>query len=275
MRSLLCTCAMLITFSCATYKVEDVKGAKRLKIVQAKYKKPQFYIKKYKPSKVKRSLASFEGEIRISNKKAYFLSLWRQYKILQKMTDSHDSISSCPQFHNDILGFKKELKVSSKSKVDLGLSDKFINSSNIHSYPVLSLPYKDTDLYSYLNQTNSWSRADDIAIDAISEYRINLKEEVNTLCEFGNSNEYYIYENLISYYRNNEEFIYSTAALPSVLKVGPVSNLLLINSILTDTSISPFESKLLKKMNVSWFKNYLYEVSLVRNHKIRRFVLKD
>ena len=103
-----------------------------------------------------------------------------------------------------------------------------------------------------------------------------MKEEIETMCEFGESQDYYIYENMISYYKNNDKFIYSYNSLPAVLKIPVISNIFLLESLTKKNSkISVFEDNLLSKMNIPWFKNYLDVVSLERNNKVKRFVLKD
>ncbi len=273
MKKILYGCSILLASSCANFGLETVDGVERVKISQKKYVKPQFYIKKYKPTKAKRSIASVGEDINLSNKKVYFLSLWKQYKQFNTITGVSEPIKFCPQFHDDLLTFKDQLKVKRKSQFNIDFKDVVLNSSTISSYPVLALPYKGTDLYSYLKVKN-WNDSKEHAIAAVDQHRKKLKSEINTMCDYGNSNDYYIFENMISYYRSNEGFIYSYKALPSALKVAPVSNIFLLNSM-NQASLSVFESNLLSKMNIPWFKNYLYEVSLIRNNKDKRFVLKD
>jgi hypothetical protein len=276
MRRILTISTLTLLASCGSYQLNSIDGVERVSINQESYAKPQFYVKKYKPSKASRSIASAQDGLDISNKKAYFLSLYKQHVEFSQIADVSHKINSCPQFHNDLLTYEDELSNKQISKTNLDFREVLIDKSKVTSYPVLSLPYKNTDLYSYIEDNNKWDQSEQIALSAIKSYTSGIRKEIETMCEFGNSNDYYIFENMISYYRNNQDFIYSFQALPSVLKVSPIANIFLLESLKTNSEkVSVFEDKLLNKMNIPWFKNYLYEVSLMRNNKNKRFVLKD
>ncbi len=276
MKRILTISTLTLLASCGSYQLSSIDGVERVKINQDSYSKPQFYVKKFKPTKASRSIASVDTGLSLSNKKAYFLSLYKQYEQFNQITNVEDKINSCPQFHNDLLTYESDLSGENISKINLDFSEVLIDKTAVTSYPVLSLPYEGTDLYSYIQHNKAWSQSKQIALSALKSYTKGIKREIETMCEFGNSNDYYIYENMISYYRNNQDFIYSYQALPSVLKVSPVANIFLLESLkTTPQSISVFESKLMTQMNIPWFKNYLYEVSLIRNNKSKRFVLKD
>ena len=273
-RILLSTCILGLV-SCGTYQISDIKGVERVKITQAKYVKPQFYIKKYKPTKNSRKIASVDGR-KFSNKRAYFLSLWKQYQEFEVITAEKAPINSCPQFHDDLITHGKDLKSSGVISKNLDFKDVILNSQNIYSYPVLSLPYKDTDTYQYLSMKNKWGESKEIVSSALKNHKKTMKKEIETMCEYGESQDYYIYENMISYYKNNDKFIYSYDSLPAVLKIPVISNIFLLQSLNAGIDeVSVFENNLLSKMNIPWFKNYLDVVSLERNNKVKRFVLKD
>jgi hypothetical protein len=274
-RILLSGCALALV-SCGTYQISSVKGVERVKLSQKRYVKPQFYLKKFKPQKQSRSIASVDTEVVVSNKRAYFLSLWKQYQGFQKVTEVNDTINSCPQFHNDLIVHKKSLKSTLSIDKNTNFGSVLINSQNITSFPVLSLPYKKTDVYQYLSKKEAWGRSSEVVKTALVSHQKKMKQELELMCEYGESRDYYVYENMISYYKSNEEFIYSYESLPAVMKIPVVSNIFLLDSLTkSNGNISSFENSLLAKMNIPWFKNYLYEVSLTRNNKDKRFVLKD
>jgi hypothetical protein len=276
MRRILTISTLTLLASCGSYQLKSIDGVERVSINQDRYVKPQFYVKKFKPTKTSRSIASAQVGLDISNKKAYFLSLYKQHAQFAQLANIDQQINSCPQFHNDLLTYKDELSNRKVSKANLDFSEVLIDKSKITSYPVLSLPYRNTDLYSYISDNNKWDQSETIALSAIKSYAQSMRKEIETMCEFGNSNDYYIFENMISYYRNNLDFIYSFQALPSVLKVSPIANIFLLESLQSKSEkVSIFEDRLMAKMNIPWFKNYLYEVSLIRNNKSKRFVLKD
>jgi hypothetical protein len=274
-RILLSGCALALV-SCGSYQLSSIEGVERVKLTQKRYEKPQFYLKKFKPNKQSRSIASVADEVIVSNKRAYFLSLWKQYQSFQKVTNVSDGIQSCPQFHNDLIVHKKSLINSTNMKKSFNFSDVIVNSVNITSYPVLSLPYKRTDVYQYLSKKNAWEKSDEIVKTALIDHQNKMKQEIELMCEYGESRDYYVYENMISYYKSNEAFIYSYESLPAVMKIPVVSNMFLLDSLAKrNGEMSAFENSLLTKMNIPWFKNYLYEVSLTRNNKGKRYVLKD
>ena len=161
-----------------------------------------------------------------------------------------------------------------KEKFDF--SDVLINSENITSHPVLSLPYKRTDVYQYLSKTRSWAKSNDVVKTALVDHQKKMKREIDLMCEHGESRDYYIYENMISYFKGDESFIYSYKSLPAVMKIPVVSNIFLLDSLAQKNGeLSTYEDSLLTKMNIPWFKNYLDLVSLARNNKGKRYVLKD
>lgn len=275
--------------SCSSHKLVKVDGLKRVEISQDSYSKPQYYIKEFKPTKRKtatRSIASVKEDssseevFNLPNKKLYFFTLWQQYGEFNSLLGKNNNINSCPQFHNDLLEYESNL---SKHEAYYSLNQDYtalkVNPKLIVNYPVMSLPYKNTDLYSYINQTGSWDKASELVQEAITKHNKNNELELTKLCQNGNSGGYYIYENMVSYYTNNEDFQYSNQALPSILKVNTISNMYLLDSLVKPKfkrgHITTFQSALLNKLNVSWFKNYLYETNLMRNNNKKRFVLKD
>lgn len=279
MKRILFSGLTLLLVSCGTYQISSIKGVERVKLTQDSYEKPQFYLKKFKPNKRSRSIASLveaDSRVNLSNKRAYFLSLWKQYKSFQKVTGVEQVIDSCPQFHNDLIVFNQSVNKTLPMKKSFNFSDVLVNAQNITSYPALSLPYKSTDVYQYLITNQAWSKSSDVVREALVVHQQKTKKEIELMCEHGESRDYYIYENMISYYRSNESFIYSYDSLPAVMKIPVVSNIFLLDSLSSKNKpLSPFEDSLLTKMNIPWFKKYLDLVSLARNNKGERFVLKD
>lgn len=277
----------LITLSaCSSYQMVNIDGVKRVELSQQRYSKPQYYINEFKPKVIKnhRTIASSEDKSEklnlLPSKKLYFFTLWQQYSNFNSIIGTESKINSCPQFHNDLLVHSKGLKVpNNQYSMSLDYTDLKVNKKNIVNYPIMSLPYKNTDLYSYIVSTDKWNEIDDHVLAAIKSHNSKNEEELKILCQNGISGGYYIYENMVSYYRDNEEFQFSKNVLPSILKVNTISNMFLLDSMVKpefeSIHLTKFQSALLKKLKVSWFKNYLYETNLMRNNNEKRFVLKD
>ena len=282
MKKLSIVLASSILFGCASHQMMSVSGVKRVEIKQDKYETPQFYVKNYEPKVASRAIASVNENndyTYLSVKKLYFLTLWQQQTVFNKILGKENSQNFCPQFHNDLLKYEDRLK---------GVEHAYHNKQDVTSakdspdhvvfYPVLSLPYKGVDLYSYLNQSGSWDKSSDYMKQALSVYAQKNEQEIQELCSKGVTDGLYVYQNLTTYYSDDQNFISSNQALPSILKVKPVSNMLILNSFLRQdyqTNMSGVQTAFLQKLNVSWFKNYLYEMTSMRNNKLSSFALKE
>jgi hypothetical protein len=272
----------LLLLSCATHKMVNVSGIKRVEIQQQTYQKPQFYLKNYTPNTASRDIASEDSQnefISLSVKKLYFLTLWQQQNVFNKILGTTKRANSCPQFHNDLIKFQDKLKSAkhaySKEQNILSVKN---SPDHIIFYPVLSLPYKGVDLYSYLSQSQNWDNSKKHMLEALSVYAHDNELEIENLCSKGVTDGLYIYQNLTTYYSNDQKFVRSNTALPSILKVKPVSNMLILNSFLKrdlNYHWSDIQSAFLNKLNVPWFKNYLYEVTSMRNNKLTSVALKE
>lgn len=271
--------------ACSSYQMVNIEGVKRVKISQDDYSKPQYYIKDFKPKQLKnsRSIASADSSAELdylSGKKLYFFTLLQQYSNFNKITGQKNEINSCPQFHNDLLVLGKNLDIKSNQySLNQDYTGLKVNPKNIVNHPVMSLPYKNADIYSYIKKSGNWDKASLVITSALTEHNKKNKEELIELCQTGKSGGYYIYENMISYYKDNADFQFSNQALPSILKVNTISNMFVLDSMVKPefktVHLTGFQSALLSKLKVSWFKNYLYETNLMRNNKKKRFVLKD
>ena len=269
--------------SCSTNQILEIDGLERVKLSQESYEKPQFFVKRYKPTKQARTIASVDDSNRLNDlpaKNIYFFSLLQEYRAFKSLIGNGESLKACPQFHHEMVT-QNSYNPENKNfyKLDTNFETVKLDPKNLVHFPVLSLPYKGVDLYSYMENKGQWESAYTHTVQAIKEHNQKNFEELQTLCDKGVSPGYYIYENMISYYTNNEDFQKSYDALPSILKVNTVSNMLILDSMVKPQYKSEhlvgYKSALLEQLKVGWFKNYLYETNLMRNNNKKRFVLKD
>lgn len=283
MKNLALSFTLLGLVSCSTNQILEIDGLERVKLSQKKYEIPQFFVKKYKPKSEGRKIASVESESKLDDlpaKNIYFFSLLQEYRSFRSIIGAGESLNACPQFHHEMVTQNSyEASNNNFYKLDTNFETVKLDPKNLVHFPVLSLPYKGVDLYSYMAVNNEWDDAHKHTIEAIKEHNKKNFDELKTLCDKGNSPGYYIYENMISYYTNNEDFQKSYEALPSILKVNTISNMLILDSIVKPEfkalHLKGYKTALLKQLKVSWFKNYLYETNLMRNNNKKRFVLKD
>ncbi len=266
--------------ACASNNLVQVEGVKRVSIHQDDYAAPQFYVKNYIPKKIKRSIASAADNefTRLNVKKVYFLSLWQQQQTFSKILKK-ESQTFCPQFHNDLLKYESNVK-GMTSSYDYKQNFKAIKDDpkNVVYYPVMSLPYKGADLYSYISKKSKWDDADLHVKKAIENHFHKNEAELQTLCLTGTSDGLYVFQNLATYYSDDKTFMYSDKSLVSILKVSTISNMLLLNSFAKSefqATWTPVQVAVLQKLNVEWFKNYLYELTSMRNNTFSSYALKE
>lgn len=248
---------------------KELGAIERIKIDQDNYEKPQFYINEFKFSKASRSIASsapVDGspiQSNLSNRQLYFLTFYKQYKTIGKILKVEDNFKSCPSFHNVVLDNQKSLnEFQDIYTFDVELSSLKTTREDVVHHPVLAIPYSQkTDLFSVLVKNNFENIPQNVEA-ALSHYYSSQKKEIETLCDTGVSPGYYIYENLVSYFKNDNEFHGTKDGLIALLKVPVISNMIIVDNLVSPdnksflSGASYFENSLLKRSSVTWFKQY-------------------
>ena len=255
----------------------ELSQVERIQIDQNTYEKPQFYIKDFKFSKAGRSIASaapIDGSdtaVKLSNRQLYFLTFYKQYKTLGKILKQKDSIKSCPSFHNVVLGNEKSLEdFQNIYSFNVQLETLKASRTEVVNHPVLAMPYSNkTDLFSVLVKSNFEDVSQNVET-ALTHYYSNQKKEIETLCDTGVSPGYYIYENLVNYFKNDSEFHATKEGLMALLKVPVISNMIIVDNLVRadkeqfSSSATQFENSLLSRSKVTWFKQYRESVKRAR-----------
>ncbi|MBC77470.1 MAG: hypothetical protein CME64_15815 [Halobacteriovoraceae bacterium] len=249
----------LVLASCASKAPNMLESKfKRVVFEQDSYEKPQFFYAELSNIRASRSIASV-AENSLSNKEAYFLGMYKQKIKMEKVLGlSQSNKNYCPAFHNHLLNYKKKLKAASES-FSLSKDWKSLaDSAQVLSNPMLALPVdSETDLLTYIRE-ESYVDTETVRETFENYYKIT-KKEVKDLCETGASEGYFVFRNYSKYYSSDRSFNRSEDALKALLKVTPVTNYYLLDSIKVGGASGPdyFERQMFNKLNAQWFKGYV------------------
>lgn len=221
----------------------------------------------------------------ISNKKLYFMTLLGQYESLKSHSFDYNApeVKICPHFHMSLLEYngksaapqiaraaiKPELYSYDKSK----LSDPTYLSKN----PELLLPLTKDDIeprvVDIIKGSTSSEKIDETVKRAIDIHLAKTYTELRSLCEYGVSDNYYIYENLITHV-NNTQFGAQVENMNTLLKTTIFSNHALMTSLAKNKTKSigraiastdkksneQYSNEVFARLNVNWAHEYFNSI---------------
>ena len=132
-----------------------------------------------------------------SPRRIYFSSLYFQYLTIAEYLHSDQKIESCPAFHHD----KIETDERRVPKVAL--------------YKAKNIDLAGKNFFPELAFNGALSLAD---------HHSNIHQELVTLCEEGVSDNYYKFDNLVTYYADKKDFHSRPGAMAAVLKIPVFAN---------------------------------------------------
>lgn len=231
------------------------------------------------------------AESNTTNKKLYFLTLYTQYENLKSYATEFvgPTVSICPNFHTSLLKHNEKMPFRNANNIgDKKFSydaKKFTDEAYVASNPELLLP---------LSKDESTPKVIDIirgSKEAVSDFAINemvhkaldihlakTYSEIRELCEYGVSNNYYIYENLITHIKSNK-FEADTTNMNTLLKTTVFSNVALVTSLEKQTKAKmhtqgrsiasvegsekrgPYVGEIMARLNVTWANQYFDFIS--------------
>ncbi len=269
---------LILLSSCSTSSLVNVKGVNRMALGQKNYEKPNFFmgsaIKEVLKPRTGRSIASVNIDkpdelAHLSNRQLYFLNTYQQFKALGKITGKGTDIKACPAFHDVLLKNDQSLKENS----DYTLEEYTVvrnNPENIYLYPVLATPYSDSqDLYSVLVE-NNWENSKEHTLNALTHFHKINKDELHELCDTGVSAGYFVYENLVTYFKADTSLYRTTEGVEALLKVPVVASLYITDSLRKNSFWSQeaeLIQSLFKRVNGDWFNQFRKEIQN-RHHKV-------
>lgn len=197
-----------------------------------------------------RTPASMDEELtRKSPRRVYFSALYHQYLTLGQHLNKKADIKSCPQFHHD----KIETDSSLLPKVSL--------------YPSTDVESEGKDYFPELAFNNDFS---------LRDYHKTVKAEIQILCEDGDSDNYYKFDNLVTHYSHKKSFHQDPKAMASVLKIPVFANFYLVKMLEIPglKFTSPEEKQFIQLTQTQWFENYVTEASRLRNNFIKNKMVR-
>lgn len=278
---------ILIFAACAGHETYEEKMSRYSpKHVQGNNSVPKITLKEFqfKKSEGKHSnTKSVSEESTLSNKKLYFITLFNQYESLKKIAPESDapSFNICPNFHNALIDYKKKPHNFSEYENKFSYTpEKFNNLKYVSTHPEFFLPISEDEnskniLAIFSKEKNITDEMMDQTLkNALGVHLKKMHSELHELCENGTSDNYYIYENLITHIKNNE-FKPLPQNMNALLKTTVFYNMALLTSLLNRKPPTPSRgiaslapknpapldsSELLERLNVSWASEYYQEL---------------
>lgn len=237
-----------------------------------------------------------------SNRHLYFLTLHDQYLYFQTFLDHSNipKINFCPAFHTSFIQNRQNQQGLRKQAYQPHESINIKNLTlpeTLTRFPELSLPITKTELtptiadyfqgrsQNYKNDKDGTQFRKDLQNMMKQSLQIHLSKtyhELNELCEYGQSENYYIYENLISHARRSPSHGPNSESMKTLLLTTIFANMALTHSLneqATQTATSSSsrrspasatprekdhslatEQEVLERMNSKWVKSYFEKV---------------
>jgi len=226
-----------------------------------------------------------EKESNPTNKKLYFLALFSEYEALKNYSQDFvgPAVNICPNFHTSLLRHNEKSTGSINSPMPKikkftydpkRYSDDFYVASN----PELLLPLSKDEvtpkvidiIRSSGDYLNSFA-VNELVHKALDIHLAKTYSEIRELCEYGVSDNYYIYENLITHIKNNK-FEADNKNMNTLLKTTIFSNIALmtslnghnkavtsgrsIASVVNESKKMTYASEVMARLNVNWANQY-------------------
>lgn len=245
-------------------------------------------------TKTKESSSENMRESGPTNKKLYFLALYSEYETLKKYSPDFagPSVNICPNFHTSLLQHNQNAVSSSshsgipKAKKFSYDSKKFSDEYYVAARPELLLPLskeevtpKVIDVIKSSNSSMNEFAINELVHKALDIHLAKTYSEIRELCEYGVSDNYYIYENLITHIKNNK-FEAGSQNMNTLLKTTIFSNIALITSfdraaesssqgrsiasIGGESKKSAYTSEVMARLNVNWASQYFEFIKVSR-----------
>jgi len=222
-----------------------------------------------------------------NNKKLYFLTLYGQLVDLQAYSKyTTPEINICSNFHSVHLNFKNQFKEQLLLKTPLKAISydfkKFNDDTFLALHPELALPVTAENIYPRVKDllmSKNPKPSKDVVLNALDIHLTKTYNEIKELCEHGNSQNYYIFENLMTYINQQNNFKSSKKNLKFLMKTTLFSNMALIKSFkkyptkkrlkgpsrglasVKGNDQQVFSNEVITRLQADWSRDYLKKIN--------------
>lgn len=215
----------------------------------------------------------------LSNKRLYFLTLYSQYlELSQWSAKNFETIKSCPHFHSTILGQKNiaNIEHNQKSQILEKVLAQNIEKDKLALYPELVLPLeRGPEMKSVYkvwqeDKISSVEEKSEILFEALNLHIQKLESEVKDLCSTGSSDNFYIFENLMTHFGSDsgKQVEPSRSNIGILLRTNIYTNMALITMLRDDknTGASDYPMfQVYRRVGTNWMSQYYTAVKHERN----------
>ena len=246
-----------------TVNIRKFRDAQSVSRIPASRSRPE--LKKNSPFNPSKGIRDIQN-IYFSNKRLYFLSLLDQYLNFRRYLSEKQPplINSCPGLHGAFLEYKRTHIPRPRTVL-----------TNIQNGETLfSLPLTHKLQSKTLNDVDAEKRDSKLFYKALNVHTEKIHSELVELCQYGSSDNYYAYENLMNHIKRNPQgffpslenlkiliktTIFANNILLSTLKKQPHSNISRSPAALRQKN-NPWLKKAMKKNHLGWFERYSHSV---------------
>lgn len=239
-----------------------------------------------------------------SNRRIYFLTLLYQYSHFKKLLkENGPNIDFCPNFHSSMVdnGPKTsphldEMEQMSESEF---LPPKYFSSleklikdkKDLALYPELELPITMEHLHPtvfdiLVSQESNESNGKTVLTSALKLHIQKIYQELVELCEYGQGQNYFIFENLITHRNGHKSTTGSTESMKLLLKTGLFINMSLLQAIKTHSanldrtpasldSYAQLKEEVFERLQANWTQEYFQELTKRRKHHFEEVSLSQ
>jgi hypothetical protein len=199
-----------------------------------------------------------------SNKHLYFMTLFEQYQgLLPTTTVSLPTINQCPSFYNTWLSLKHP--VAQAVPISAEITPEMLNNPAAH--PELMLPISNDpgapSVREAISSNPNLSSAKIINM-ALNTHLLKMNNELQSLCEYGSSDNYFAFENLMNIIKDQKQnFTASKNNVQVLLKTTIFSNMALMSSLKSNDNFRNIASEqdnnsqqIVNRLGQNWIKNY-------------------
>lgn len=209
-----------------------------------------------------------QEDVNFSNKKLYFITLYRQYNQLASYSSNEDrEITQCPNFHSAMVDHSEPTKPNAGWKANYETS-KLNDDNYIRFYPELYLPVSDSSATPRVIDLLKQDHANTSVVQKAIDSHVNKTyAELAELCEYGSSDNYYAFENLHTEMKRRQIGTPGPKAMSVLLKTTVFSNKALIESLKRSSPKSSrapasmlnavdFDHEVMQRLGVPWANQY-------------------